>query len=108
MGEWVKALEAKARIIHSQLAAARKLAEETGLDPDDVAQPYLDLINDLYRDEWQFAQLADEDRTLTSRSGKATIHSQSRCNWANCLMKPEQRFGMCSLSTWKDPAMTMR
>ena len=65
MGEWVKALEAKARIIHSQLAEARKLAEETGLDPDDVAQPYLDLINDLYRDEWQFAQLADEDRTLT-------------------------------------------
>ena len=65
MGGWVKALEAKARIIHSQLAAARELAEETGLDPDDVAQPYLDLINDLYRDEWQFAQLADEDRTLT-------------------------------------------
>lgn len=65
MGGWVKALEAKARIIHSQLAAARKLAEEAGLDPDDVAQPYLDLINDLYRDEWQFAQLADEDRTLT-------------------------------------------
>ena len=65
MGEWVKALEAKARIIHGQLAAARKLAEEAGLDPDDVAQPYLDLINDLYRDEWQFAQLADEDRTLT-------------------------------------------
>ena len=65
MGEWVKALEAKARIIHGQLAAARKLAEEAGLDPDDVAQPYLDLINDLYRDEWQFAQLADEGRTLT-------------------------------------------
>ncbi len=65
MGVWVKALEAKARIIHGQLAAARKLAEEAGLDPDDVAQPYLDLINDLYRDEWQFAQSADEDRTLT-------------------------------------------
>ena len=65
MGVWVKALEAKARIIHGQLAAARELAEEAGLDPDDVAQPYLDLINDLYRDEWQFAQLADEERTLT-------------------------------------------
>ena len=65
MGEWVKALEAKARIILGQLAEARKLAEEAGLDPEDVAQPYLDLINDLYRDEWQFAQLADEDRTLT-------------------------------------------
>ena len=75
MGGWVKALEAKARIIHGQLAAARKLAEEAGLDPDDVAQPYLDLINDLYRDEWQFAQLADEDRTLTfsQREGYALL-----------------------------------
>ena len=71
MGEWVKALEAKARIIHGQLAAARELAEEAGLDPDDVAQPYLDLINDLYRDEWQFAQLIDDADLMVRYSGPA-------------------------------------
>ena len=71
MGGWVKALEAKARIIHSQLAAARKLAEEAGLDPDDVAQPYLDLINDLYRDECQFAQLVDDADLIVRYSGPA-------------------------------------
>ena len=71
MGGWVKALEAKARIIHGQLAAARKLAEEAGLDPDDVAQPYLDLINDLYRDECQFAQLVDDADLIVRYSGPA-------------------------------------
>ena len=71
MGKWVKALEAKARIIHSQLAEAKKLAVETGLDPDDVAQRYFDLINDLYRDEYQFAQLIDDADLIVRYSGPA-------------------------------------
>lgn len=60
MGSWLKSLEAKARIIHGQMAEARKLAGEAGLDPDTVSQPYLDLINDLYRDEYQFARQVDD------------------------------------------------
>ena len=71
MGGWVKALEAKARIIHGQLAEARKLAVEAGLDPDEVSQPYLDLINDLYRDECQFAQLVDDADLIVRYSGPA-------------------------------------
>lgn len=43
MGEWGKSLEAKAKIIRGQMAEARKLALEAGLDPDDVSRPYLDL-----------------------------------------------------------------
>ena len=50
MGRWVKALEAKAGIIHGQLAEARKLAAEAGLDPEEVSEPYLDLIKALYLD----------------------------------------------------------
>ena len=69
MGAWLKSLEAKARIIHGQLAEARKLATEAGLDPDDVSQPYLDLINDLYRDECQFAQLVDDADLIVRYSG---------------------------------------
>ena len=71
MSGWVKALEAKARIIHGQLAEARKLAVEAGLDPDEVSQPYLDLINDLYRDECQFAQLVDDADLIVRYSGPA-------------------------------------
>ena len=71
MGGWLKALEAKARIIHGQLAEARKLAVEAGLDPNEVSQPYLDLINDLYRDECQFAQLVDDADLIVRYSGPA-------------------------------------
>ena len=61
MGEWVEAVEAKARIIRGQLAAARAVAEGKGLDPDDVAQPYLDLLRSLYREELAFAQQVDSE-----------------------------------------------
>ena len=71
MGAWLQSLEAKARIIHGQLAEAGKLAAEAGLDPDDVSQPYLDLINDLYRDECQFAQLVDDADLIVRYSGPA-------------------------------------
>ena len=71
MGRWLESLEAKARIIHGQLAGARRLAEEAGLDPDEVAQPYFDLINDLYREECQFAQLVDDADLIVRYLGPA-------------------------------------
>ena len=71
MGSWVKSLEAKARIIHGQLAEARKLAVEAGIDPEGVSQRYLDLINDLYRDEHQFAQLVDDADLIVRYGGPA-------------------------------------
>lgn len=72
MAEWIKALEAKARIILGQLLEARKLAVEAGLDPDEVSQPYLDLIKDLYLDACQ-AQLADDARGQTVRDVVPTV-----------------------------------
>lgn len=74
MGQWLKSLEAKARIIHGQLAAARTLAEEAGLDPDEVAQPYFDLISNLYREECQFAQLVDDADLIVRYRGAALAH----------------------------------
>lgn len=71
MGPWIRSLEAKARIIHGQMAAAKKLAEEAGLDPDEVAQPYFDLISELYREECQFAQLVDNADLIVRYCGVA-------------------------------------
>ena len=51
MREWVNAVEAKARIIHEQLAAARGIAERNEADVDDITQPYLELLENLYSDE---------------------------------------------------------
>ena len=56
MSAWVEAVEAKARIIHEQLAVARAIAERNGLNVNDVSKPYLELLRSLYRDEFGFAQ----------------------------------------------------
>ena len=71
MGRWIRSLEAKARIIHGQMAVAKRLAEEAGLDPDEVAQPYFDLISELYREECQFAQLVDDADLIVRYRGAA-------------------------------------
>ena len=59
MSEWTDAVEEKARIIHGQLAAACPIAERNGASADDMAQPYLELLRSLYREEFAFAQLVD-------------------------------------------------
>ena len=59
MSEWIDAVEAKARITHGQLAAACAIAERNGASADDMAQPYLEQLRSLYREEFAFAQLVD-------------------------------------------------
>lgn len=69
MGTWTTSVEAKANIIHSQMAAARSLAEANNGDIDAVSQPYLAMLNLLYQDEFAFAQLADSSDLVARFSG---------------------------------------
>ena len=71
MGQWLEALEAKARIIHEQMAAARRVAERAGLDSHDVVRPYFELLNALYADEFDFARLVDDADLVTRFVGPA-------------------------------------
>ena len=71
MGAWTDTVEAKARIIHGQIAAARALALKNGADPAGVERPYLDLLNQLYRDEFHFAQLVDNSDLVARFEGPA-------------------------------------
>lgn len=71
MGAWTETVEAKARIIHAQMAAARALAESTGHDPDAVDGPYLALLGQLYREEYLFAQLVDDSDLVARFEGPA-------------------------------------
>ena len=71
MGAWTDAVEAKARIIHGQMVAARTLANNNGADPDGVERPYLDLLNELYRNEFLFAQLVDTSDLVARFEGPA-------------------------------------
>ena len=71
MGAWTETVEAKARIIHGQIAAARAMALKNGIDPAGVERPYLDLLNQLYRDEFYFAQLVDNSDLVARFEGPA-------------------------------------
>ena len=71
MGAWTETVEAKARIIHGQISAARALAERNGYDPDKVEGPYLDLLGRLYRDEYLFGQLVDSSDLVARFEGPA-------------------------------------
>lgn len=71
MGKWTQAVEAKARIIHEQLAAARDLAVKNGLPTSEAESLYFDLLGSLYRDEHAFAQLADSSDLVAHFTGPA-------------------------------------
>ena len=71
MGAWTDSVEARARIIHGQAAAARALASRNHSDPDEVERPYLDLLTRLYREEFQFAQLVDSSDLVARFAGPA-------------------------------------
>ena len=75
MGAWTEAVEAKARIIHGQLAAAQALARDNGVSVDEVTDPYLELLRNLYADEYSFAQLADTSDLIARFGGPAVSES---------------------------------
>lgn len=59
MSSWTDSVESKAAIIHSQIAAARVLAEKHGGRVDEVSGRYFALLRTLYEDEFPFARMAD-------------------------------------------------
>ena len=76
MGAWIETVEAKARIIHGQISAARALAERLGEDPNKVDGPYLDLLGKLYGDEYPFARLVDNSDLVARFEGPA-VHAKA-------------------------------
>ena len=71
MGIWTEAVERKAAIIHSQLAAARELAIRHNGSLEEIALPYLELLRTLYAEEFPFAQLTDTSDLVARFSGPA-------------------------------------
>jgi hypothetical protein len=69
MGIWIESIEAKASIIHSQLAAARALAISNNGDVHAATKPYMTLLNSLYQEEYSFAQLADSSDLVARFNG---------------------------------------
>lgn len=74
MGVWIDAVEAKARKVHAQLAAARALAERNGTDPEEMAGLYLNLLRQIYEEEFAFARMADS-ADLVARFGGPAVET---------------------------------
>ncbi len=75
MGKWIESVERKASIIHTQLAAARSLAVAHGASADSIAAPYLNLLRNLYAEEFPFAQLSDASDLVARFKGPSVdIH----------------------------------
>src|SRR5688572_22668087 len=71
MGIWRDQIEAKASLIHGELAAARQLAERFGGSVDEVSEPYLVLLNSLYAEEYPLAALLDDSDLVVRFEGPA-------------------------------------
>ena len=71
MGIWTDAVNKRALLIHQQLSAALQVAEQCDLDKRILSQPYFDLLNSLYSDEFPFAQLADTADLIAHFDGPA-------------------------------------
>lgn len=69
MGIWVESIEAKAAIIHGQLAAVRMLAEHHGGNVDEASRSYFALLRTLYEEEFPFARMADSSDLIARFHG---------------------------------------
>lgn len=72
MSTWIASIEAKARLIHEQIAAVRNLAASNGAkDADAFVAPYLELLRRLYDEEFPLANLADSSDLVARYAGPA-------------------------------------
>ena len=68
---WVDVVEKKAGVIHEQMAAARLLLNKEGHVVEGFERPYMDLLNQLYREEFPLAQLIDDSDLVARFEGRA-------------------------------------
>ena len=66
---WVANLEAKARIVHGQLNAALRLSEKHGDSTDLTSETYLEMIREIYQQEFALAELMDAADLLICYEG---------------------------------------
>ena len=76
MGGWIEAIEAKARIIHQELQAARELARRMGQEPEEITSAYLEMLAKLYREDFSYALLADNADLIARYRGPGVAHRE--------------------------------
>lgn len=71
---WVDNVSAKARLLHDQIAGMRGWATKAGASADQleaILAPYYELLDELYQDEYPFAQALDSSDLVIRAEGPA-------------------------------------
>lgn len=67
---WVDLVEKKAQLIIDQIVAARVLLSRNEVQAEGIDRPYLDLLKQLYQDEYPLAQLIDSSDLVARFEGR--------------------------------------
>ena len=85
MGIWIDAVEARARLIHQEIAGAQMLARSRGLDPQVFSGGLYDELARLYRDNYAYAQLADHADLIARYRGPGVVNREPPISLVTCL-----------------------
>jgi hypothetical protein len=85
MGIWTDAVEARARLIHQEIAGAQLLAQGKGLDPGAFTGALYDELARLYRDNYAYAQLADHADLIARFRGPGVVNREPPISLVTCL-----------------------
>ena len=85
MGIWIDAVEARARLIHQEIASAQVLARSRGLDLQVFTGGLYDELARLYRDNYAYAQLADHADLIARYRGPGVVNREPPISLVTCL-----------------------
>lgn len=85
MASWVENTHAKAVIIHDQIAAARRIQEETGADTSDLIDGYMGLLEELYEDGFPLSRILDTSDIVLHAEGPTTVDHRPSLNAINWI-----------------------
>lgn len=85
METWVERVNFRASIIHDQIVAARMAQQQTGADLAGVIDRYLNLLNEIYTDEFPSARLRDTSDIIIRGEGPGADHDSPTLNSFNWM-----------------------
>lgn len=69
---WADNIEARAKILHGQIAGMRKLAMEYGVDVEGATAPYYELLRTLYEEDLPYARILDRADLIVTLKGASS------------------------------------
>lgn len=85
MGSWITQVHNKAQVVHDQIAAARKLAVESGGDLSGLISGYQAILQRIYDDDYPLANIMDHADLVVHAEGPSASNALPRLNALNWI-----------------------